>query len=336
MFTDKHFPPTFLSKNPSLRDMVKDQTDYDRRITDISTNFKRETSRENERSTFQRSRTRTDYEKQHYSSNPSTQAYHSNNDPVKRPSSRGLPIYPVDLRIGEERAVRASQRRTMRNTPTRQLDVNLTLRPNTPNILLSSSYGDNNMIEDRGTKSQIIFPRLSYGRITPSRDLFPTVDDTNQYTNVTLHRPSEYYRNTTSGYNTSQTNQFDAFTKFRPSQSTSSSITRHFDKPDLAKYNNSPSAKYSSGFQTSQRQSPRPFSVYQRSNSTSGSTFRSATPSQEANRGIYSTNIDHSSSQDLRSNGKTKSDSDSYFTDKYYSKDFLSSSKPLSEMLKNK
>jgi len=194
MFTDKHFPPTFLSKNPSLRDMVKDQTDYDRRITDISTNFKRETKRENDRSTFQRSSTRSEYEPPHYASTTFTQSYDTNHRPTTRPSSRGLPTYPVEMRIGEERAIRASQRRTMRHTPTRQIETNLTLRPSTPNILLSSSYGDHNVTEERGTKSQVIFPRLSYGRVTPSRDLFPAVEDSNQHINVTLHRPSEYYR----------------------------------------------------------------------------------------------------------------------------------------------
>ena len=47
MFTDRHFPPTFLSKNPSLRDMVKDTSDYDRRLTEISTNFEKEIKHSN-------------------------------------------------------------------------------------------------------------------------------------------------------------------------------------------------------------------------------------------------------------------------------------------------
>ena len=36
MFTDRHFPTSFLSGNPSLRDMVKDKGDFDRRLDDIN------------------------------------------------------------------------------------------------------------------------------------------------------------------------------------------------------------------------------------------------------------------------------------------------------------
>lgn len=36
MFTDRHFPSSFLSGNPSLRDMVKDKGDFDRRLDDIN------------------------------------------------------------------------------------------------------------------------------------------------------------------------------------------------------------------------------------------------------------------------------------------------------------
>ena len=140
MFTDKHFPPTFLSKNPSLRDMVKDQTDYDRRIDDISSKFKKETDLQNDFSS-QRTTVRSSNDLNNTSSNYSKTSYNST-ELVRRPHSRGAPSYPVDYRIGEERAIRASQRRSIRYTPTRQLETNLTLRPNTPNILLSTSYND--------------------------------------------------------------------------------------------------------------------------------------------------------------------------------------------------
>ena len=190
MYTDKHFPPTFLSKNPSLRDMVKDQTDYDRRIDDISSNFKRETDRQRDFSTQQPiSRSNNDFDR---SSTHFSRSSFSVNEPVRRPSSRGPPNFPIDYRIGEERAIRASQRRA-RHTPTRQLETNLTLRPNTPNILLGTSYNDS-LREEGAATSQVLFPRLSYGRVTPSRDLFPAVNDTNTYRNFSLHRPSEYYR----------------------------------------------------------------------------------------------------------------------------------------------
>ena len=190
MYTDKHFPPTFLSKNPSLRDMVKDTTDYDRRIDDISSNFERETDRQRDYSTQQPiSRSNNDFDR---SSRHFSRTSFSNNEPVKRSSSRGPPNVPMDYRIGEERAIRASQRRA-RHTPTRQLETNLTLRPNTPNILLVTSYNDSLRDEGAAT-SQVLFPRLSYGRVTPSRDLFPAVNDASTYRNFSLHRPSEYYR----------------------------------------------------------------------------------------------------------------------------------------------
>lgn len=187
MYTDKHFPPTFLSKNPSLRDMVKDQTDYDRRIDDISSNFKRETDRSTHQTAI-RNKTNSDRTSSHFS-----RMSFAINEPVKRRDSKGSIIYPVDHRIGEERAIRASQRRNMRHTPTRQLETNLTLRPNTPNILLSTSFDDRSGEESSHT-SQVLFPRLSYGRVTPSRDLFPSVTDTNNYRNFSFQRPSEYYR----------------------------------------------------------------------------------------------------------------------------------------------
>merc|ERR1712198_576949 len=34
--SDRHFPTSFLSGNPSLRDMVKDKGDFDRRLDDIN------------------------------------------------------------------------------------------------------------------------------------------------------------------------------------------------------------------------------------------------------------------------------------------------------------
>merc|ERR1712029_1075456 len=34
--SDRHFPKSFLSGNPSLRDMVKDKGDFDRRLDDIN------------------------------------------------------------------------------------------------------------------------------------------------------------------------------------------------------------------------------------------------------------------------------------------------------------
>ena len=192
MFTDKHFPPTFLSKNPSLRDMVKDQTDYDRRIDDISSKFKKETDRQKDFSVPQRTTDRSSNGLNNTSSNYSTSS-DNGAELVRRPNSRGAPTYPVDYRIGEERAIRASQRRSIRYTPTRQLETNLTLRPNTPNILLSTSYNDH-LGEEGANTSQVLFPRLSYGRVTPSRELFPAAKETNTYRNFSLHRPSEYYR----------------------------------------------------------------------------------------------------------------------------------------------
>ena len=185
MYTDKHFPPTFLSKNPSLRDMVKDQNDYDQRISCISSNFKKES----EMTSYQQSSKRSRFDELDRSTSYS-QSFGSAN-PMQRSKviERG---YPVDLRIGEERAIRASQRRAMRQTPTKQIEQSLRVRPNTPNILFSSTYRDEYPAEE--TRSPIYFPPLSYGRCTPSRDLFRTTGDTNSNTTFNLHRPSDYYR----------------------------------------------------------------------------------------------------------------------------------------------
>ena len=185
MYTDKHFPPTFLSKNPSLRDMVKDQKDYDQRISGISSNFKKES----EITSHQQSSKRSRFDELDRSTSYS-QSFRSAN-PMQRSKviERG---YPVDLRIGEERAIRASQRRAMRETPTKQIEHSLRVRPNTPNILFSSTYRDEYPAEE--TRSPIYFPPLSYGRCTPSRDLFRTTGDTNSSTTFNLHRPSDYYR----------------------------------------------------------------------------------------------------------------------------------------------
>ena len=185
MYTDKHFPPTFLSKNPSLRDMVKDQTDYDHRISSISSNFKKES----ETTSYQQSSVRSRFEKLDRS-NIHSQSFGST-DPMQRSKivERG---YPIDLRIGEERAIRASQRRAMRQTPTKQIEQSLRVRPSTPNILFSSTHRDEYPVEE--TRSPIYFPPLSYGRCTPSRDLFRSTDDTNSNTTFNLHRPSDYYR----------------------------------------------------------------------------------------------------------------------------------------------
>ena len=195
MFTDKHFPPTFLSKNPSLRDMVKDQTDYDRRITPISTKFQKEINNSNEKqtSTFHRSATQSSVQERGLSSSSCTPSS-SNIGSITKAGTHGLPLYPTDLRIGEERAIRASQRRSMRNTPTKQIDTNIVGRCNTPNIYMKSIGSDHNFIQEQDTKPPIIFPQLSYGRVTPSRNLFPNPDDSNGYTNVALHRPSAFYR----------------------------------------------------------------------------------------------------------------------------------------------
>ena len=35
MFSDKHYPPSFLAGNRSLRDMLKNPEDYDRRMEEI-------------------------------------------------------------------------------------------------------------------------------------------------------------------------------------------------------------------------------------------------------------------------------------------------------------
>ena len=36
MFSDRHFPPSFLAGNKSIRDMLKDPEEYDRRMTNLN------------------------------------------------------------------------------------------------------------------------------------------------------------------------------------------------------------------------------------------------------------------------------------------------------------
>ena len=196
MFTDKHFPPTFLSKNPSLRDMVKDQTDYDRRISDITTKFQTETknSRGKPASTSHRSTIQSHVPETGYSSSSYISSASYTRQETRPNNSHALPLYPTDLRIGEERAVRASQRRMMRSTPTKQMDNVVFGRCITPNIFLNTPSSDHNLVGEQDPNSHLTFPQLSYGRITPSRNLFPTRGDSSDFTNMVLHRPSEYYR----------------------------------------------------------------------------------------------------------------------------------------------
>ncbi len=36
MFSDRHYPPSFLAGNKSIRDMLKDPEEYDRRLESIN------------------------------------------------------------------------------------------------------------------------------------------------------------------------------------------------------------------------------------------------------------------------------------------------------------
>ena len=36
MFSDRHFPPSFLAGNKSIRDMLKDPEEHDRRMTNLN------------------------------------------------------------------------------------------------------------------------------------------------------------------------------------------------------------------------------------------------------------------------------------------------------------
>ena len=143
------------------------------------------------------------------------------------------------------------------------------------------------------------------------------------------------YRSTAINRSPLETNQYDVFSRTRASPVTTSTTQRGYDIVAHRNYSNSTPTKFSSGFQTPRRESPLPFRAFQRSNSTSSSTVRCPSPNINLNSNIYSEKAALQSSKDLPSKLPLKDDGDEYYTDKYYSKDFLSSSKPLSEMIKH-
>ena len=104
---------------------------------------------------------------------------------------------------------------------------------------------------------------------------------------------------------------------------------------DFTNYDNTVLAKRPNDYQTFKRENQRSFNPFQRSNSSSGPIYRSPTPKlDEVRKPPYSETTQHRPTQDSTSNANSnKGGSDSYYTDKHYSKDFLSSSKPLSEMI---
>ena len=200
MFTDRHFPPTFLSKNPSLRDMVKDTSDYDRRLTEISTNFEKEIKhggiskhklpQSTEIKNTNRSTASTiDSEKLHQQRISSTSQTATTN--------ARLPLYPPDKRMGEERAFRASQRRlTKADSSRQQMDKDFTInRCPTPTILFSNRSSSSNITDDSPRSEYYVKsePSFSYGRIMSSKNLFPSTEE-HRSPSYSLHRPSEFYR----------------------------------------------------------------------------------------------------------------------------------------------
>ena len=189
MFTDKHFPPTFLSHNPSLRDMVKDQTDFDRRLTEISKNVEKGESSLNGRpaSSLHQTSTGPNTSKQShlFGANPPLP-----NVPCSNSSAH---MNLCEARISEERAIRASQRRLLKSRPTTPINCDFGSRCSTPNMLTKSACNNYNTMEEGKLTSPFRFPELSYGRITPSRNLVPKLENSHRYGNVNLRRPSEYY-----------------------------------------------------------------------------------------------------------------------------------------------
>ena len=103
---------------------------------------------------------------------------------------------------------------------------------------------------------------------------------------------------------------------------------------DYTNYSPSVSTRFPNDHQTFKTENPRSFNTFRRSNSASGSVYRSPTPKFDESREIpYSENTYRYVSQDPRAKTNNKGGSDSYYTDKHYSKEFLSTSKPLSEMI---
>ena len=128
--------------------------------------------------------------------------------------------------------------------------------------------------------------------------------------------------------------QLGAVAKMRQSPITTLPSGRNFETNGRTTYKSTTPTQYSHNLQNIRRESPAPRPAFQRSNSSSSSYLRSTTPSNGA-RTAYSGNVAHSSLENSKIDKNSKNDGEGYFTDKYYSKDFLSSAKPLSEMIKH-
>ena len=127
----------------------------------------------------------------------------------------------------------------------------------------------------------------------------------------------------------SETNATDRFETLRQRPNTPTLLTRSYGSTNLSEFKVPSSVRYGNDFS---RFADERSSTFHGSNPTFAD--RSATPKlNESRRNITETAL-KGSSHDIQAKAKAKQDTGSYYTDKYYSKDFLSSSKPLSEMIK--
>ena len=139
------------------------------------------------------------------------------------------------------------------------------------------------------------------------------------------------FRNSAHGQYASETN--DRFFNLRQRANTPTSFSRNYGNSNFSNYKLPSANKYD--FLSSSEETPRSTSSFHRSNSNlAPPSFRSVTPKPTISRETNIENVSKASSYDIQAKAVAKRDSDSYYTDKYYSKEFLSNSKPLSEMIK--
>lgn len=136
------------------------------------------------------------------------------------------------------------------------------------------------------------------------------------------------FRNSAHGQYASETN--GRFFNLRQRANTPTSFSRNYGNSNVSNYKLPSANKYD--FLSSSEETPRSTTSFHRSNSNLAPNFRSVTPKPTISNGTNTENLSKASSYDIQAKAVAKRDS--YYTDKYYSKEFLSNSKPLSEMIK--
>ena len=137
-------------------------------------------------------------------------------------------------------------------------------------------------------------------------------------------------RNSAYSQYTSETN--DRMLNLRQRAHTPTSFSRNYGNANSSTYKVPSAIRFGNDFSSSDETSRS--ITFHRSNSNLTSGLRCGTPKPTLS---FESNTEYTpkgSSHDIKAKAIAKRESDSYYTDKYYSKDFLSGSKPLSEMIK--